>query len=612
MSKLLNPKFLFYLIAVTLYANTCISAQDTSVEVVPMAVTRAETKKNSDKEDEKGSVVRGRVTYRDSGAPVRRGWISFRKIKELVEPPKTETGGTFVSPYSSGADNYVLTNDQGEFEMKNVKAGIYQPILKVQGVLNPKYSDKENPLFQQIAVDGVSEIQTSIGVMRGAAVSGKISYADGSPVIGAKIQILDKSNRVIRIYGYSDDITTTTTDDLGYYRLSGLPAGDYFVRVIEPSLPVRTGETVRDYNLSTVAYSSELKTYYPSADNQKESTPVQLFLGQEQTDINISIPDRRLFTISGTVIAKTDKMPLKGIKITFSKVNEEPEYFQEYDGGQNRQLKTDEAGTWKFEDLPKGKYRVRATVTDEYVYENKKMVVKKPPVKYAPNAEIVDIKDDNAENIVIELSVGATVSGFISDENGSDLTNRFYISAISKDFKNNAGEGFGSTDKKEKHRLPFTISGISEGEYYLTCNTDDDFYVKSIKLGSKDLINEALKIEAGDKIENVEVVLSKKTGTVKGKVSNVKNDERALVVIIPYDEKGVPAFNLTRQTAANDKGEYSVKAAPGDYFIFVAIQKNRPNLAKFDEWLEEMKAKSERITVRLNETTEVNLNYPND
>ncbi len=610
MKKSSNSKSAFCFIALFFCANIFVIGQDIVAEPVFTSVGSTE-RKNSDKEEEKGSTVRGRVTYRDSGAPVRRGWIAFRKIKELVEPPKTESKGeVFVgSSTSYGTDNYVLTNDLGEFEMKNVKAGIYQPVLKVMGVLNPEFSDRDNPLFQQIAVDGVSEIQTLIGIVRGAAVSGRILYADGSPVIGARVQVLDKESRVFRYYEYSENLTTTTTDDLGFYRLSGLPEGDYIVRVVEPSLPARSVKSVSSYDLSRTAYSSEHKTYYPNADSQKEAVPVQLLLGQEQTGINISIPDRRSLTISGSVVAKSDKKPVGNATVSFSKNNEE-DFVLEYDGGQNRQLKTDETGIWKFEDLPEGKYLVRASVNGEYEYENGKAVLKKPSVRYAPQAVEIDLEENDAENILIELSVEATIAGFVSVEDGKEIPNRVYISAVSRDFRNSAGEGVEKSNKQsDKRRLPFLISAVSEGEFYLTGSATEDYYVKSIRLGSKDLLNETLKIEAGEKIENVEVVLSDKIGTVKGKVSGLEKGERAFVVIFPAGKKGVAAFASARQGAVNDKGEFTLTAAPGDYIIFVGTAKNRPKIGKFDEWLEEIRTKSEKITVRLNETANVSLTY---
>jgi hypothetical protein len=112
-------------------------------------------------EEKTGATIRGRAFYEDTGKPVRRGWIGFIKIRELVEKKASdqrEDAYILSGGNSYSAEKYVLTNDQGEFVIKGFKPGVYMPTLRVRGVLNPDVSDRQNPLFQQIPVDGVNEV----------------------------------------------------------------------------------------------------------------------------------------------------------------------------------------------------------------------------------------------------------------------------------------------------------------------------------------------------------------------------------------------------------------------------------------------------------------------
>lgn len=564
------------------------------------------------KDDDKGSIVRGRVFYRDSGFPVRRGWIGFRKIKELIEPPQSaDESPKIVVPYSYGNEKYVLTNDQGEFEMKGVKSGIYQPFLKVQGILNPDFTDRENPQFQQIAVDGVSETQTSIGVQRGAAIGGKILYSDGSPVIGAKVQVFKNEERISENYSYGgDDITTEKTDDRGVYRFSGLPAGEYILRVTEPTLHGSSGKATNGYEMDNIGRSSELKTYYPNTENSKDAGLIQAFLGQEQTNINITIPDRRLFTISGLVVAKNNKAPLAGINITFNKIDER---ISGYNSGQSKQVKTDAAGTWNFKDLPKGKYIIKAEQNLEYDYSNGKQTLKTTGAKFASVFEEVELDEKNLDSLVIELPFESTISGFVSVEGGKPLPDYVSVRTFDETLKNEKSTTVRLTGKEtpaEKLRKPFTIDGVSEGKFYFAGFVEQSYYVKSIRYGSSDLLVSPLEIKENENIENIEVVLSSDVGILKGKVNNIKNGELAFVVLIPTGKKGLTALASSQQVFVSPDGSFAGKAAPGDYYIFVGTQKNRPNFNKFEDWLNDIRANAQTITIRANETNTVDLNYP--
>lgn len=595
------------------FAFSMAVAQDSPPPPPPKVAMAGGAMVNQD--DDTGSIVRGRVFYRDSGFPVRRGWIGFRKIKELVEPPKSNNSGGgqgLGSPYSYSADKYVLTNDQGEFEMKGVKSGIYQPYLKVQGVLNPEVFDRENPQFQQIAVDGVSEVQTSIGVLRGAAISGRILYSDGSPVIGAKVQIFKNEERITERYSYDDrnDITTEQTDDRGVYRFSSLPAGEYILRVTEPTLHGSPGKASNSYEINNIGRSSELKTYYPNTENSKEAAPIQAFLGQEQSNINITIPDRRLFKISGLVVAKSNKTPLANINITFAKLGEERIVGYNYD--QSKKVKTDAAGNWDFRDLPKGKYIIEAEQNVEYDYSNGTRKAKDNGTKYAPASKEIEIGETDLENLVIELPVQATVSGFVSVEGGKPLPNNVNIRAFDETLRNNQGANIRLTGKEtsaEKLRQPFTIDGMSEGKFYFSGSVEQGFYVKSIRYGSSDLLDSPLEIKEGESIENVEVILSTDVGTLSGKVNNMETG-RAFVILIPTGKQGLVALGNSQQVIVSETGDFTAKVTPGDYYVFVGTDKNRPDFSKFQEWLEEIRANSQTVSIRPNETSNITLSYP--
>ncbi len=569
----------------------------------------------TEEDDTKGSVVRGRVYYQNTGKPLRRGWIGFHKIRELAEPnPDDKTGKIAVVSRSWGNEKYVLTNDAGEFVMKGVKSGIYQPIAKVQGVLNPGFNE-ENPNFQQITIDGVSEIQTNIGVQRGGAISGRVLYADGEPVIGARMQILIK--RDSRYTPQSSDrnsFNSSITDDRGFYRFTALPANEYVIFVIEPSVQNDSGSGTTNSNISPFNTDSELKTFYPNVADVKEARTINIIPEQEQVDTNITVPDHRLFKISGTVVAKNNNLPLKNLRVSFQKINDGA--IMNFGNNQARQTATDTQGNWTLIDLPAGKYRVTAASNDvSENYDNQPKATDNQP-KYAPNTKEIEIDNDNLTNVSFELSTQATISGTITVENDKPLPDYVFLGAFDVENKISSSASLNNQNNKEnqaqKPNNKFRIEKLPAGKFYLTGLPNGKYFVKSITLGNKDVKNNPVEIKDGENIEGVQVVLSSDFGIVKGKINNYKNGGRNAVVLLPTGKSPLLAIrSIGGESVPKPNGEFELNAAPGEYFAIIGTDANRPKTeADLENWFKELTKDAPRITVKAGETTNINLDYP--
>lgn len=574
-----------------------------------------------------GSIVRGRAFYEDSGKPVRRGWIGFFKIRELVvkDGEQTKGIGNFVNAGPYNADSYVLTNDQGEFVMKGVKAGVYLATLKVKGVLNPDYSDGQNPLFQQIQIDGINDAQVAVGVKRGGAVSGRILYSDGEPVIGAKIQILKKQDRMVESYSFStssESITVAMTDDRGFYRFAGLPADEYFVLVTEPSIHNESEKSVSGYDTGQFEGGSQLKTFYPSVSDIKEAKPIAVVLGQEQGDVDIQIPDRRVFRISGTVVAKNSKNLLKGMKVRFEKTVEgQGVIYNSYD--RSKQTETDEQGSWAFKDLPKGKYRLTVSMDEGYYpppSTDTKPKAGSPP-RYAPLTKEIEIEDKDLPDLVFELAPEATISGTITLDGDKPFPKYVAIFVFDHEKKLNSSTFVNSYDGGEKDEpnkngaaKTFRIDKLSEGKFIFSAASEQGYYIKSIKMGNTDVMKSALELKDGQEASGVQIVLGTDVGILKGKVSNYKPDGRAFVVAIPVDAVALGINGMQRSSAGvvMPNGEFEVKAAPGEYLVIVGLERNQPNPAKqsLDEWFRELIKDAPKVTLKAGETERISLTYP--
>ena len=573
-------------------------------------------------DDTKGSVVRGRVFYQNTGKPLRRGWIGLTKIRELVEPQNTDKNAPNVSVARSyGNEKYALTNDKGEFVLKGVKAGIYQPVAKVQGILNPGFNDPDNPNFQQITIDGISEVQANITVQRGGAISGRVLHADGEPVIGARMQILIKKNgRLMPFFGDRSGNNASVTDDRGFYRFTALPANEYVVYVTEPSVQNNAGNQQSGYG-NPMNIDSELKTFYPNAGEMTDARTIDVAPEQEQTEINISVPDRVMFKISGTVVAKSSNLPLKNMRVSFRRISENGAAAN-FSGMSANQTMSDVQGNWSLIDLPAGKYLITASPNNsknDYIYSNEPKPTEVQP-KLAPLTKLIEISSENPADMLFQLPVQATISGTVTVENDKPLPDYIYIGAFDEQTKNNSSANLQnrnnqsqSKDQSPKTNNEFRIEGLSDGKYNLTAfaGGSSKYFVKSISLNGRDVKEQPVEIKEGEDVKGVQIVLSTDVGTVKGKISGYKNDGPVYVVLIPAGRSIATAMrSIGGQGVPKPGGEFEITSAPGEYFVFIGTNANRPKSESgLEEWFEKVVKPSPKVTVKPGETTNIDLNY---
>src|SRR5207245_1966614 len=106
---------------------------------------------------------------------------------------------------------------------------------------------------------------------------------DGDPLPNAQVAVL----RPTFVSGRSrwEQAGAERTNDLGEYRIAGLPASDYYVSVSPPpdfkSLIEAAGVAAVERRGGEKAAMSYQTTYYPGTTDRGQATPVQLGAGDD-------------------------------------------------------------------------------------------------------------------------------------------------------------------------------------------------------------------------------------------------------------------------------------------------------------------------------------------
>ncbi len=585
------------------------------------------------------SAVRGRVFYEDTGRVVKRASIML------------------MGKDGRGREISGLTDNDGNFEMKNVPAGTYYAFVNAPGVVSPlAFADisksrnegfgdaVEN--FQPIVTDGLSDIFVQVPAKRGGAISGRVIYADGDPAIGVKVEVLRKvKDKFLAVIPNMSSMFSLMggggfqTDDRGVFRFAGLPAGEYVVKVTESaSHGDGKNESYNPFENLFGGAASLLTTYFPDASNTQKAQIINVALGLEQPEINITIPDRNLFRVEGKVVAAKDRSPIKNARI-YLKLNNDKTFsiFDEI-GKRQQTSTTDEQGNWTFKELPKGDYKIVVeppyvgsyednpeaymnnpdNLRNANVYMSNKISNAPPKPKLAKKTQSIVLEDKSLSDVVVELGYGANISGTVTTENSEELPSEVVIStgkdgdeAGSSATVYNFSEGGA---KPVKPNREFKMEGVAEGKTDLRVVVgDSDFYVKSILFNGADLLVNPLNLKEGDNLRNVQIVLSKGVGTVKGTVVNGEKQPAAGAEfsLVPVEAAKRKNLSLFRRVKTNPNGEFETKIAPNEYaIIFLDENKCQNEDEECDKWLDDAVKNAAKVTVKSNETEKLSLVLP--
>lgn len=569
---------------------------------------------DDDEDKVTGATIRGRLLYEDSGRPVRYALITLTSLDSDNYPGSMRYSGKFVK-----------TDANGEFVMKNVKPGNYAPYIKSEGILNidsfvfrgvTKTEIAEN-LPEKISVDGLGEMQATFHARRGGAINGTIRFVDGEAAVGVYVEALRKKDGIYGgVTGYDSDgsVGKTQTDDRGNYRFAGLPSGQYIVRVVEP---VSHTQTKADYlyNFRENSQSSVLKTYFPEGENSKTARELEVSPAQEQTEINIVIPERTLFSVSGKVVDKKTQQPLDKFSVSFQKISDIDDDIAEMNYlSSGASAKSGKLGDWLLKSLPKGKYKI--SVSQGYVApaETEKNNVKKP-VQYPTVMKEIEVGDENIADLIFEMPAEASIAGTVTVEGGKNLPPDVRIFAVGE-----KGEvGYSGADYSNYRKNPepvkqtdFRIRKLAEGKYQISF-ASREFYLKSISIGGRDVTASRIEVKEGEEIKNIQIVLSDNMGTLKGKVNNFDGKNQMFVVLIKA------GMDITRAAAGSfggavpPNGNFEIKAAPGEYSVIMPNVKERPkNEAEIKELIEKLLKDAPKVTIKAGETETITLSLPNE
>ena len=325
----------------------------------------------------------GHVICNDTHLPARGAVLT---LMQTSEQDNSEAGqvqqGLLMT--RSGID--------GGFLIEHVPAGDYAVVTCFPGYLNlldspdlvlgqtgadaQSFLDAQKKMRAQLAAHGTVHVgghgtQTSeVTIERGAAVTGRVLYADGSPA--TQVDIVVEAVNEKRGPGMEESATrsavlrtmfthqSSATDDQGHFRISGIQPGTYRIAAVPPPSMEGASSEAQGIGMAGAADPAAIRFYSGDTIHRKSAKMYDLRAGDTVADLDIRLPIDGLRTVRLKLTA-TDGRAINHADATLT------------DNADNAVIfhgSSDQEGNYRFSGVPPGTYTlaVKSATIDPTLY----------------------------------------------------------------------------------------------------------------------------------------------------------------------------------------------------------------------------------------------------
>ena len=497
-------------------------------------------------------VVSGKVTVKGKAAA---GVV-------ILIRPNTQSRTSQVSSYKG------TTDLNGEYRIANVPAGNYIVTPFAPAFVNAEESGAQQTLFLN---KGETVEHIDFALVRGGAITGKVTDAAGHPVVEQQVRIFMVINNQ---YDQNFSLRGVSTDDRGIYRIYGLKAGKY---------KVAAGESERGSLGNRAAVYRQ--TFYPAVSEADQAAIVEVSEGGETANIDITLgPSLTTYTATGRIVDGETGQPLAGVPYGIKQFVT-PHSTSSMSNG----AVSNSRGEFKLENLVPGKYAVEISPG--------------PTNRLRADDSRFEIVDEDVSGLVVQTRKGATLSGVVvvegaDDKNARNDLRRVAVVAMSG-LRNETGGSGSSTIGPDGS---FTISGVAAGPTSLYLANSDRFHTTRIERNG--VVQERfIDIKEGEDVSGVRLFVAYGNATIRGSVEvtngTLPSGAKYFVAVrnVPVDPMVVSPWNFAQVDA---RGQFIVEGMfPGTYEISVNIW-SADERTNFGE-------KKQQITVTAGSTNNVTL-----
>jgi hypothetical protein len=486
------------------------------------------------------ATLRGRVVGGESGGPLRRAVVRLQG-EEMREGKMT------------------TTDEQGRWELKDLPAGRFTLTATKAGYVTLQYGQRR-PFEQGRPLD-IQDNQTlnnvNFNLPRGSVIAGRINDEFGEPVADASVvamryRYFNGQRRLVPVGRWDQ------TDDGGNFRIFGLAPGEYFL-----SATLRGGFMMPA--VESTSRSGYAPTYFPGTPSEQQAEKVSVAIGSEVTGISFSLLPVRTARITGTAV-DSEGRPMAGAFVTIIETTGGGGGFMMSFGGGNR---VGENGHFTLTDIAPGEYTLSAREMG-------------PGRREGEDSETAETKivvsGEDISGVSLIGTRGGSIKGQVSfDTQQPDSIKPGSVSiwVTPKDPMGSPGFFMGPGNRDTLNDdWSFEMRAMKGPVLLRAGRTPPGYTLKAVYFNNQDVTDSGINFKPGESISGVQVVLTAKSSTVSGNVTDARSQpvmDYAAIVFAEDSAKWGFMSRYVHMARPDQQGAFQVKELPPGRYLAAAV-----------------------------------------
>ena len=457
----------------------------------------------------------------------------------------------------------------GRFSFSGVPAGRFVVEASAEGYLPARYGAfaPDEPGVPVRVETGTQARDVRITLERPAAISGRAIDSAGRPVpsaVHAMAASWAGAKQTLR------RVATARTDAEGRYEISGLMPGGYLV--LAAPFADRPAARGADEPAETVP----VPTFYPSAAAAGYAATVTVAVADTATGIDVIVTEALVTTLSAT-LTRNGRDPAGYLALLA---------WPEDSGEAGLQVDTSPtARPLGLARMQAGRYVVVASALEAPSGD---------AIERLWATHTIDVDARAPVEIAIALGPGALMEGRLVFEGATGQVGELpetWLWPLDGDRPDGILPFGGTVITRPSGE--FTVSGIAPGRYVLHVRRDGSsqvagWSIKRVVVGGQDVADLPMDLRAGDRLSDVEIVMSNRASELAGTLTDTDGRVRFDVTLVAFSADSRYWWTGTRRmrlARPDTSGFYLVRGLPAGEYLLAAVTGPLPGEPSDPQWL---------------------------
>jgi hypothetical protein len=517
------------------------------------------------------AVIRGRVMAAGSDLGVRKARVS-------------------LTPEMGAPHDPIYTDDEGRFEFSGVTPGRYAVAAWKSGWVETKFGARsfwDRHVSIVAAANAVIE-DVQLTLEKGAAVSGRVLDEEGAPLSGMSVGV----GRAVMQDGRLRFVSAgeTDTDDLGEYRVGGLPAGTFFVSVFGFPPPPAPSTRLAGPGAGMFDPQRPHTVYYPQSTSLTQATPIPLRAGDDAGAIDV------VFTSTGSSAQVSGRIvdPRARSTIFSLAVLSDGNGVSSAMMGMN--MGVPQSGEFSVPVAP-GEYTIVAQSDNGAAMQR------------------VTVGQEGIGGIQLVIANHARVSGRVVFEGASPRpAARLVVEAWSSDvLPGLMGIRAGAEQDGQPARVDangrFTLTGVFGRRELRLNQLPPGWIVKSITTGGRDVLDVPIDFKGGEDLRDVVITVTDRSAALTGTVVDASGGPSSGLSVLLFADDPRQLPRRARWEKPDLLGRFVMSGLPAGTYLIALVADVDDSRWSTAEYLDGFRGQAIRLTLADGETKAIALQW---